>query len=113
MQRTRLAGGAQDATDDAAVGDWPAGSRLLRPDGITLDRAYIASLVFVKDGSDPAAKQRLRTLNGIVHPRVRRALLWGVIRSWWKGQAACVLDVPLLIEAGLDRFCGEVVVVYV
>jgi dephospho-CoA kinase len=37
----------------------------------------------------------------------------GLLRAWLRGEWACVVDVPLLIEGGLDKWVGEVVVVYV
>ena len=71
------------------------GEEALKPDG-TLDRAYIASIVF--------ADLKLReALNGIVHPFVIGELL--------KRSAECespiaVWDVPLLFESGVDAFCA-------
>jgi dephospho-CoA kinase len=79
--------------------------RVLRPDG-TLDRAAIGDIVFQD-------KDERQWLNGVVHPRVRRAMAWAVLGCWWRGEWAVVLDVPLLIEAGLYRWVGETVVVYV
>lgn len=78
--------------------------RILRADG-TLDRAALGDIVF----NDP---EQRAWLNGVIHPRVRRAMLWQVAQAWWSGEWAVVLDVPLLIEAGLHRLVGEVVVVY-
>lgn len=51
-------------------------------------------------------------LNGIVHPAVRRLLAWELAKCWIKGEKMVVVDAPLLIEAGLWKFCGAVVVVY-
>jgi dephospho-CoA kinase len=36
-----------------------------------------------------------------------------VMRCWMQGHWACILDVPLLIEAGLYKWVGEIIVVYV
>jgi len=80
------------------------GEDILQPDG-SLDRAKLGSVVFSDE------RQR-KVLNGIVHPAVRRAMLWGVLGCWWRGEPLCVLDVPLLIEGGLWRFVETVVVVY-
>jgi dephospho-CoA kinase len=79
--------------------------RVLREDG-TLDRAAIGDIVF----HDPDQRA---WLNGLVHPLVRRAIVDRVFRYWVTGHAVVVLDVPLLIEAGLWRFVGEIVVVFV
>ncbi|KAI1794716.1 CoaE-domain-containing protein [Ganoderma leucocontextum] len=80
------------------------GPDVLLPDG-TLDRPKLGRIVF----ADEAAR---RTLNGIVHPAVRREMFWSVLRYWWRGERVCVLDVPLLIEGGLWKWVGKVVVVY-
>lgn len=78
--------------------------RVLNEDG-TLNRSAIGEIVF-KDRDE-------RTwLNGIVHPRVRRAMVVGVLKAWLRGEWCVILDVPLLIEAGLWKWVGDVVVVY-
>jgi dephospho-CoA kinase len=82
------------------------GKSVLQSDGINLDRSAISNIVFANE------KER-RALNAIVHPAVRKAMAWRVLRLWLEGHWACILDVPLLIEAGLDKWVGEVVVVYV
>jgi len=80
------------------------GTGVLLEDG-SLNRAALGAIVFADDA------QR-KVLNGIVHPAVRRAMFWAVLRHWWHGERVCVLDVPLLIEGGLWRFVAKVVVVY-
>ncbi|KAJ7076460.1 CoaE-domain-containing protein [Mycena belliarum] len=80
------------------------GPEVLQSDG-TLDRKKLGSVIF-----NDAAKRR--KLNAIVHPAVRRALLWGVVGHWLRGSKYCVLDVPLLIEGPLWKCVAKVVVVY-
>ncbi|GAA5882989.1 hypothetical protein JCM16303_006779 [Sporobolomyces ruberrimus] len=80
------------------------GQDILRSDG-TLNREKLGSIVFNND------KER-KVLNSIVHPAVRRLLAWELVKNWVKGEKVCVVDAPLLIEAGLWRFCGAIVVVY-
>lgn len=80
------------------------GHQILHPDG-TLNREALGDIIFRDD------KQR-RVLNGIVHPAVRRLLVWELIKCWVRGERVAVVDAPLLVEAGLWRFCGAVVVVY-
>ncbi|TFK63767.1 CoaE-domain-containing protein, partial [Pluteus cervinus] len=77
---------------------------ILLEDG-TLDRKKLGSIIF----TDPSKRKQL---NGIVHPAVRRAMFFAVLKNWVRGERICVLDVPLLIEGGLWRFVGEVVVVF-
>lgn len=80
------------------------GRDILRSDG-TLDRPKLGEMIF-----NNAVKRK--KLNAIVHPAVRRAMIWGVIKCWLRGERMCVLDVPLLIEAGLWKWMGWIVVVY-
>ncbi|KAF7301076.1 CoaE-domain-containing protein [Mycena indigotica] len=80
------------------------GKEILLPDG-SLDRKKLGSIIF----NDEAKR---RKLNSIVHPAVRRAMLWAVVNNWLSGRRFCVLDVPLLIESGLWRFYGKIVVVF-
>lgn len=39
-------------------------------------------------------------------------MFWEVVRCWVWGERICVLDVPLLIEGGLYKLMGKVIVVY-
>ena len=80
------------------------GKQVLFPDG-TLDRKKLGSIIF-------ANESQRKKLNAIVHPAVRKAMLWQVLGYWIKGHKYCVMDVPLLIEGGLWRWVGGVVVVY-
>lgn len=75
-------------------------------DGVSLDRAAIGDIVF----KDPEER---KWINSVVHPRVRKAMVQQILANWIKGEWAVVLDVPLLIEAGLWKWVGEIVVVYV
>ncbi|KAI0822778.1 CoaE-domain-containing protein [Trametes gibbosa] len=84
------------------------GPGVLRADG-TLDRAALGALVFAGGADGGAARAKL---NAIVHPAVRREMAWAVLRCWWRGERVCVLDVPLLVEGGLWKWVGKVVVVY-
>ena len=81
------------------------GPEAIKDDG-TLDRAYVGGIVF----SDPA---RLKRLNAITHPTIRRRLRAEAegVRKADPG-ALVVLDVALLIENGLDAEVDRVVVVY-
>lgn len=88
-------------TDGLAAVRAEFGDAVLGPDG-ALDRAALAAVVF----ADP---ERLAALNGIVHPRVR---------SWMAERVAAapegsvvVQDVPLLVESGVGKLFGLVVVV--
>jgi dephospho-CoA kinase len=77
------------------------GGGVLRPDG-TLDRARLAAEVF-RDG------KRLRALEALVHPPVVARIRAEVARR--PRRAPIVLDVPLLLETGLDALCDRLVLV--
>ncbi|EAU85154.1 dephospho-CoA kinase [Coprinopsis cinerea okayama7 len=80
------------------------GDEVILPNG-ALDRKKLGSVIF----NDEAKRKQL---NNIVHPAVRKAMLFEVVRSWANGEKYCILDVPLLIEGPLWRLVGLVVVVY-
>ncbi|GAA6011032.1 hypothetical protein JCM10207_005471 [Rhodosporidiobolus poonsookiae] len=80
------------------------GSSILRDDG-TLNREKLGAIVFNDE------KER-KVLNAIVHPAVRRLLAWELVKAWLRGERVCIVDAPLLIEAGLWKMCGAIVVVY-
>lgn len=79
--------------------------RVLMADGVSLDRAAIGDIIF----RNPDER---KWLNGVVHPRVKNEMVRAVLRAWITGEWCVVVDVPLLIEAGLWKWVGEVVVVY-
>jgi dephospho-CoA kinase len=82
------------------------GEEVILQDGSgKIDRKKLGEIVF-------GDEEKRRVLNGIVHPEVRWEMLKEVVRCWWRGEARVVLDVPLLIESGIYRWVGEVVVVY-
>ncbi|KAF8575790.1 CoaE-domain-containing protein [Ramaria rubella] len=80
------------------------GAEVLKGDG-SLNRPKLGAIIF----NDEAKRKKL---NGIVHPAVRRAMVWDVLMCWIRGKKMCVLDIPLLIEVGLWKWMGWVVVVY-
>ncbi|GBE81882.1 CoaE-domain-containing protein [Sparassis latifolia] len=80
------------------------GEDVLLPDG-SLNRARLGAIVFTDEA-------KRRKLNAIVHPAVRRAMFWDVLRYWWGGERICILDVPLLIEGGMWKWVSAVIVVY-
>ncbi len=76
------------------------GDEVFLPDG-TLHRRALGAVIF---GNDQARDR----LDGIMQP-----LLWQLIEQRIEearegGAALCVLDMPLLYEAGLDRLCERI-----
>jgi dephospho-CoA kinase len=78
---------------------------ILKDGSRAINRARLGEIVFNDE------RQR-KLLNAIVHPAVRREMIWEVARYWLTGHKVCVVDVPLLIEAGMWKYCSKVVVVY-
>lgn len=77
------------------------GSEVLQPDG-RLDRARLAAVVF----ADDTARRRL---NAITHPRVQQRMEQLVQRLAEQGyRLPVVLDIPLLIEAGMQQTVDEI-----
>ncbi|KAH7326329.1 dephospho-CoA kinase-domain-containing protein [Stachybotrys elegans] len=87
---------------DAMPQDGPDGK------GRPLNRPALGRRVF---GDDEERKKDRAVLNGIVHPAVRMEMVKMVLGFYLRGHWAVVLDIPLLFESGLDRFCGTVMVV--
>jgi len=82
------------------------GTGILLPDG-EIDRGQLGDIIF----NAPEEKNRL---DAIVHPRVfeRSAERIAAIGEQTP-DAVVILDIPLLIEAGMERDLAEVIVVYV
>lgn len=80
------------------------GTSILQPDK-TLDRAAIAARVF-------ADKAERKWMNDTLHPILEQEVLRR-LHSYAGTAPVVILDVPLLYEAGWNKFCNEVWVVYV
>jgi len=82
------------------------GQSILLPDG-EINRILLGEIIF----NDPAQKQ---VLNQIVHPEViaESATRLAEIEKNQPGEIA-ILDVPLLIESGMDTGLSNIIVVYV
>lgn len=81
------------------------GTEILLSDG-EIDRNALGDIIF----NDPAKKQRL---NSIVHPRVQKEVnrqLKQIERT--QPTSVVILDIPLLIEAGMHDDINDVIVVY-
>ncbi|KAK0194453.1 CoaE-domain-containing protein [Armillaria mellea] len=80
------------------------GEEVLSADG-SLDRKKLGSVIF----NDESKRKRL---NAILHPAIRRMMVWEVVKHWFCGRKYCVLDVPLLIEGPIWKWVAQVAVVY-
>lgn len=70
----------------------------------------IRSKLGVRVFSDEDARKRLER---IVHPRVIECMNDEQTRLWNNGADVCVWDVPLLFEAGFEKFVDQVWVVWI
>jgi dephospho-CoA kinase len=82
------------------------GRSILLPDG-EINRILLGDIIF----NDPAQKQ---VLNRIIHPEViaQTAIRLAEIEKN-RPSAVVILDVPLLIESGMDTGLSDIIVVYV
>lgn len=80
------------------------GDSVVTPEG-TLNRPALGSIIFNNE-------QERKKLNAIIHPAIRKRLAWLLFKHWIQGDKVVVVDAPLLIEAGLWRFTGKIVLVY-
>jgi len=71
----------------------------------TLNRDRLGQIIF----NDP--NQR-KWLDGLLHPIIRRLMVFELVKFWLSGHKICVIDSPLLIETGMWKFCGKVILVY-
>lgn len=104
---------ADNIARDAVKKDLPAwheivrifGKEVLLPDG-EIDRAYLGGIIF-RDSS------KKDILNQIVHPHVIKKTA-ELIEEIGKNfpDSIVILDVPLLIEAGMDKGLEDVILVY-
>lgn len=80
------------------------GTAVLGVDG-KIDRPSLGRIVF---GDDEGAKNALRYLESIIHPRTRAEIRGRVSLAIAQRRPAVVLDIPLLFEGGWDAWCDEV-----
>lgn len=76
------------------------GDDVFLPDG-TLNRRALGSAVF----GDEEARHRL---NAIIHPMVIRLTRERIEQARKAGAPLCVLDMPLLFEAGMEHLCDRI-----
>lgn len=82
------------------------GRTIIGQDG-QIDREVLGDIIF----NNPDKKAHL---NNIVHPRVIEQSMQMIARIATEApDAVVVMDVPLLLEAGMDKDLAEVIVVYV
>jgi dephospho-CoA kinase len=90
----------------AAVGGrW--GQGVIGPDG-DIDRKALAKIVFAPPPDGP---RELTELERITHPEIRRRLRAEIAELASRGTQIVILDAPVLLKAGWDAFCDEIIFV--
>lgn len=83
------------------------GSEVFDAEG-QIDRSRLARIVFAAPPSGPRERKYLEQLT---HPEIGRLLDQQAEQLTASGATAAVLDAPLLLEAGWDKFCDTLVFV--
>ncbi|MCE9605906.1 MAG: dephospho-CoA kinase [Planctomycetia bacterium] len=91
--------------EDAARARW--GDEVFAPEG-RIDRAALAKRVFL---STPESAEDLAYLEQVTHPRIAKRLRDQAFILAQAGRKVLVLDAPVLLKAGWDRFCTHLLFV--
>jgi dephospho-CoA kinase len=91
--------------EDAARARW--GNRVLDADG-QIDRSRLAEIVFA---DSPQGRRERTFLEQLVHPSIARLLQQQVEEMAAAGTVVAVVDAALLLEAGWDTLCEELIFV--
>lgn len=83
------------------------GSEVFAPDG-GIDRRLLAKRVF---GNSPDAADDLAYLEQLTHPRIAGRLLEQATALVATDKTTLILDAPVLLKAGWDRFCTHLLFV--
>ncbi len=91
---------------DAVRARW--GQGVFDPDG-QVNRSALGKIVFAPP---PEGPRELKELERITHPRIGQLALARLAELKQQGAAAAiVLDVPLMLESGWNKFCDKIVFV--
>lgn len=83
------------------------GDEVFAPDG-RVERSAIAKRVFAKSA---AAAEDLAYLEQLTHPRIADRLRDQAVELLAAGKRVLILDAPVLLKAGWDRFCTHLLFV--
>lgn len=73
-----------------------------------IDRRKVAEIVFAMA---PESKAELTFLEELTHPRIGQQLQEQLVELHREGVSAAVLDAPVMLKAGWDRMCQQIVFV--
>ncbi|HVA51478.1 MAG TPA: dephospho-CoA kinase [Pirellulales bacterium] len=83
------------------------GDGVFGPDG-QVDRKALGRTVF---DPSPEGRRELECLEAITHPRITERLRQQAANLAAEGRAVAVLDAPVMLKAGWDKFCNHIVFV--
>jgi dephospho-CoA kinase len=83
------------------------GEEIFGADG-QIDRKRLARLVF---SPPPEGPRQRKYLEELTHPEIGQLLGHEARRMSESGTVAAILDAPLLLESGWDKFCGRLIFV--
>ena len=83
------------------------GSEVIGPDG-HVDRRALGRIVFAPS---PEGRRELEYLEKLTHPRIGERLRQQAAELAAQGRAVTVLDAPVMLKSGWDRFCDHIVFV--
>ena len=95
----------REGVEAAARSRW--GEAVFGPEG-RIDRLRLAKVVFAPP---PDGARERKYLENLTHPEIGRLVRQEISRLAIGGQKLVVLDAPLLMEAGWDRFCNTIIFV--
>ncbi|WWC66558.1 dephospho-CoA kinase [Kwoniella pini CBS 10737] len=73
----------------------------------TINRIKLGEIIFNNN-------EKRNLLNSLLHPLIKKEIFKKVLFYWLiKGEWCIILDIPLLIESGIWKFVGEIIIVYV
>jgi dephospho-CoA kinase len=87
---------------EAARGRW--GASIFGPDG-EIDRKQLAVIVFSRTEE---GRRELEYLEKLTHPEIGRRLQEQLNLLREQGVQVAVLDAPVMLKAGWDRFCDQI-----
>lgn len=96
---------AQTPIKQKIMSTW--GNSVFDPSG-EVNRAALGNIVF---GNNAVAKSELAKLESITHPFINQSLAEQIERLRSTDTQVVLLDAPILIKAGWDQFCDEIIFV--
>ena len=82
-----------------------ASHQIVNKDLPEIDRVKLGEFIFKNESCK-------KQLEAIIHPYVRRQMIYLLCKYFVLGYQRVILEVPLLFETGWDKFCTKTLVIY-